>query len=184
MNGYKGLLESRTVLAGIAVVIAGALSLLGYDVDASLRDLIADQLGDIITVAGGVVAIYGRVKATRRIASGPPPGFPPPPAIVVLAALLLTGCATGPAAMTPNECLRRAAAAETGITQALGATEKMFSSGMIDGATVKDALHLIGGADLLVNSAADLCPLDEPTAIDYLEQAGRVLIEVNQLLQE
>jgi hypothetical protein len=66
---------SRTILGGIAAIIAGMLGLSSCE-DA---DLIRELLTQLASVAGGVLAIYGRIKATRAIGALPSynPSVPP-----------------------------------------------------------------------------------------------------------
>jgi hypothetical protein len=53
---------SKTIIGGIAAVIAGMLGLSSADA-AELTQLFTDAA----SVAGGALAIYGRIKATRAI---------------------------------------------------------------------------------------------------------------------
>lgn len=57
---------SRTILGGAAAVIAGLLGLSSEDAAEFTR-----LLTDFASLAGGALAIYGRVKATRAIALVP-----------------------------------------------------------------------------------------------------------------
>lgn len=54
---------SRAILGGAVAIIAGILGLSSADA-AQLTQL----LTDFASVAGGVLAVYGRIKATRAIA--------------------------------------------------------------------------------------------------------------------
>jgi hypothetical protein len=74
MDDTKSLFASRTVW-GAAVAIAAALAgALGFSVaptdQAAALSLVDQILGEwdrIATIAGAALALYGRVKATRRI---------------------------------------------------------------------------------------------------------------------
>jgi hypothetical protein len=75
MEDTKTLLESTTVWGGIVALLSGAAGLLGYQIDATLQSDIITQITGIMTIAasigsavGGVIAIWGRIKATKKIA--------------------------------------------------------------------------------------------------------------------
>lgn len=63
----KYFLTSKGVWGGIIAVVAGIAGLLGYVVSpedqASLEALVAG----IVSAVGGIVAIYGRIKATQKV---------------------------------------------------------------------------------------------------------------------
>ena len=63
----KSWVTSKGVWGGIAAVGGGVLAFFGYTIsDADLSRLI--ELGSsIASSVGGIVAIYGRVKATKKI---------------------------------------------------------------------------------------------------------------------
>lgn len=65
LTGYKGLLSSITVNAGILVFFLG---LVGIDVDKSVIDTVVTNVDNILTSVAGLVAIWGRVRATKSIA--------------------------------------------------------------------------------------------------------------------
>jgi hypothetical protein len=58
---------SKTVWGGLVAVGASALGFFGYSVDAGTQDQLSDALVMGATAIGGVLAIYGRVKATKKI---------------------------------------------------------------------------------------------------------------------
>lgn len=55
---------SKTILGGAAVVLSQAASLLGYQLDAELAVEIATS---VVGLAGGVLAIWGRLTAVQPI---------------------------------------------------------------------------------------------------------------------
>lgn len=62
MNEVKGILESKSVWGALLAIAGTVASLLGYD--------IGDTNGlanEIVVLVGSVVAIYGRVKAVKRL---------------------------------------------------------------------------------------------------------------------
>ena len=68
MSGIKNFFASKTIWGALLAVTAGVLSMAGYTVSpedqASLLELVAGG-GSLI---GGALALYGRIKATKRIA--------------------------------------------------------------------------------------------------------------------
>lgn len=61
-TGNKPWWMSKAILGGAAAILAGLLGLSSADA-AQLTQL----LTDVASVAGGALAVYGRVKATRAI---------------------------------------------------------------------------------------------------------------------
>jgi len=95
---------------GAAVTLVGsALSLLKFKLDPALLDDLRDWVLSLVTLLGGGVALYGRIRATRRVALAAPPTDPAaksqnwrmnlagPAALLLLPAALLShaaGCAS------------------------------------------------------------------------------------------
>lgn len=59
--------QSKTIIASILVVIATLLGPFGINIDAGTQTQLVDGLLAIVTAVGGLVAIYGRVTATKVI---------------------------------------------------------------------------------------------------------------------
>jgi len=59
--------ESKTVWGGLIAVGAAAAGAFGIVIDADTQDQIAECIVVIATAAGGLLAIYGRIKADREI---------------------------------------------------------------------------------------------------------------------
>lgn len=59
--------ESKTVLASLVVVLATIASMAGVQVDLTDQAEIVDLVYAIITSVAGLIAIYGRIKATATI---------------------------------------------------------------------------------------------------------------------
>ncbi|MEJ1158013.1 hypothetical protein [Prosthecomicrobium sp. N25] len=75
MEQTKTLLASRTVWGAAIAVLAAVAGLFGYVVAPDDQARAADLAGEILglwdrlaVVAGGALAIWGRVKASKRIA--------------------------------------------------------------------------------------------------------------------
>lgn len=67
----KFILTSKGVWGGILAISAGALTIFGYDLNAdeqaNLIEIITTLGSGIVSAVGGVLAIIGRVKATKKI---------------------------------------------------------------------------------------------------------------------
>ncbi|GAD55505.1 hypothetical protein [Limimaricola cinnabarinus] len=67
MTDYKSVFASKTVWAGIVVVLATIAQFFGYEISAADQASIVVILTQAVTLIGGIVAIYGRITATRKI---------------------------------------------------------------------------------------------------------------------
>jgi hypothetical protein len=63
MDDVKGLLESKTIWGALIAILATISQLFGWDLGNT--DGFAEQLTALI---GGAIAIFGRIKAVKRIA--------------------------------------------------------------------------------------------------------------------
>jgi hypothetical protein len=65
----KSIFRSRTFWGAVMTLVGGALNLGSTEV-AQLTDIslqAADAISALVTAAGAVVAIYGRIKATKSV---------------------------------------------------------------------------------------------------------------------
>lgn len=67
MDGIKNLFASKTVWGGIAALLAGVVGLLGYNIGAEDQASLVELGTGIAAAVGGIVAIVGRVVASKRI---------------------------------------------------------------------------------------------------------------------
>ncbi len=67
MNGTKVWWQSKTVWGSIIALVAGAATLAGVKLDATLQDQLAQLLSGAGEIVGGALAWYGRAKATGAI---------------------------------------------------------------------------------------------------------------------
>lgn len=67
MEGVKSALTSKAVWGGIIAVGAGLAGLIGYQIAPTDQANLVDLLTSIAAGIGGVVAIVGRIVATKRI---------------------------------------------------------------------------------------------------------------------
>ena len=59
--------KSRTVIGGVIAVGAGIAGLFGVPVDAGTQASLASTLVDLASAVGGLLAIWGRIKATHTV---------------------------------------------------------------------------------------------------------------------
>jgi len=67
MEEGKKWFESRTVWAGIVVLFATAAGAFGFELDVAAQGEITEYIMAVVTAVGALVAIVGRVKATKTI---------------------------------------------------------------------------------------------------------------------
>lgn len=67
MTDTKSILTSKGVLGGAVALAAIVAGFFGFKIDAGLQSAIGGSLNDLIAAVAAVVAIYGRVVATKRI---------------------------------------------------------------------------------------------------------------------
>lgn len=68
MEDTKKWYESKAVVAGlVGVIAAGVNQFTGYTVGEDLTPLLTDNLSSAIALVASMFAIYGRVKATKKI---------------------------------------------------------------------------------------------------------------------
>ena len=70
MSDVKTLFASKTFWGACVAVLAGALSLFGYQLAAEDQAELVNAVSGIGAAAGGLVAIYGRIVASKRIGGG------------------------------------------------------------------------------------------------------------------
>ena len=67
MTATKSLFASTTVWGGIVAVAAAVLGFLGYTFSEPDQAQVVEWIGSMAGMVGGVVAIVGRVRASKRI---------------------------------------------------------------------------------------------------------------------
>jgi len=69
MNTYdtKGIFASKTVWGGIVALLAGGAAIFGYSVSEIDQASLTEAIAGIASAVGGIIAIYGRVTATKAI---------------------------------------------------------------------------------------------------------------------
>jgi len=71
MNETKPWYQSKTIIGGAVTLAATVAAIFGVEVDEQTQAVIVDQgvaIGTAVaTVIGGVLAIYGRLKASKGI---------------------------------------------------------------------------------------------------------------------
>ena len=67
MIAQKKWYHSKAVWGGIVAVAAVGASAIGFDVDAAAREHTVDAILQLVTAAGALMAIFGRIVATDLI---------------------------------------------------------------------------------------------------------------------
>lgn len=67
LTGIKKTISSKTVWGGLAAVESGALGCVGYATLSAEQVAAFILLPSIVSIAGGLFAIYGRVVATHKV---------------------------------------------------------------------------------------------------------------------
>lgn len=67
MNGVKGLVASKTFWGAALAVVGSIAGLLGYGFSPEEQKAVIEIGTTLATAFGGLFAIYGRVKATKKI---------------------------------------------------------------------------------------------------------------------
>jgi hypothetical protein len=73
MNGTKVWWQSKTVWGSIIALLAGAATLAGVKLDATLQDQLAQLLTGAGEIVGGALAWYGRARAEGALGWGKRP---------------------------------------------------------------------------------------------------------------
>lgn len=63
MEDVKGALTSKTIWGALIAIVGVVLNAAGFESGTAL----SGAEGDIVTVIGSIIAIYGRVKAVKKI---------------------------------------------------------------------------------------------------------------------
>lgn len=71
MNGQKSWYASRGVWGGVIGVLAGAATLAGVDLNATIQSELTEIAVALGELAGGALAIYGRIKAVAAVVFTP-----------------------------------------------------------------------------------------------------------------
>ena len=67
MNNFKGVLSSKGVWGGVIVVLSALLGMFGYKIGLEDQQALTDAVSQLGAMVGGLLAIYGRITATKRI---------------------------------------------------------------------------------------------------------------------
>lgn len=67
MSEIKSLLASKTIWGALIAVFAGVLSLAGYSISADDQASLLELAAGLASTTGGAFAIYGRIKASKKI---------------------------------------------------------------------------------------------------------------------
>ncbi|MEM1366026.1 MAG: hypothetical protein AAGH82_09775 [Pseudomonadota bacterium] len=70
MTETKSWYASKTIWASVAAIIGAGLSLFGMPFGSGAEQLLAERLTELATVVAGLLALYGRLTADKRIDTG------------------------------------------------------------------------------------------------------------------
>ena len=70
MDDFKSIFASRTFWGGLLAIAAGILCFFGWTLTADDQQALVDLGVGVAASIGGVVAIWGRVRASRQIGKG------------------------------------------------------------------------------------------------------------------
>lgn len=67
MNESKSLFASKGVMGGVVAALAGVVGVFGYTITPEDQAALITLIPSIVAIVGGIVAMYGRIKATKKI---------------------------------------------------------------------------------------------------------------------
>ncbi len=67
MSGNKAWWQSRAVWGGLVAAVAGIGGLFGLNLDEASQGMVVDVAVQMATVVGALIAVIGRVRATKKI---------------------------------------------------------------------------------------------------------------------
>lgn len=67
MDDFKNLFASKTFWGGVIAVLAGILGVFGYTLAADDQAALIDGGAAVAAAIGGGIAIWGRIRATKKI---------------------------------------------------------------------------------------------------------------------
>ena len=67
MADVKSILASKTIWGAAMAVLGGVLGFLGFTVNAEDQAALVNQVPEILAGIGGIIAIWGRIVASKKI---------------------------------------------------------------------------------------------------------------------
>lgn len=67
LGGFKSMLASRTIWGALVAGGGTLLNLFGYTLEPTDQVILVNTMGEMMTIGGSLVAIWGRVAATKQI---------------------------------------------------------------------------------------------------------------------
>lgn len=67
MEQTKSMFASKTIWGGIIIVLAAVAGLLGYSIAPDDQAAIASYIDNMVMTVGGLLVIWGRITATKKI---------------------------------------------------------------------------------------------------------------------
>lgn len=67
LGGFKSMLASKTIWGALVAGGGTLLNLFGYTIGEADQMILTNAIGEMMTIGGSAVAIWGRVAATKQI---------------------------------------------------------------------------------------------------------------------
>ena len=67
MNGTKKWWESKTLWGSIIAILAAVVQIFGYQITPEMQQQLLSQITAVTAGIGGLIAMYGRLKASKKI---------------------------------------------------------------------------------------------------------------------
>ena len=67
MENMKQWYLSKTVWGALVAILAGLLPAMGLEFDAGAQSQLADDFVSLVGAVGGLIAVYGRLTAEKRL---------------------------------------------------------------------------------------------------------------------
>lgn len=65
MDDTKVWYTSKTVWGSIIAVVAGIAGAFGFNIDSAGQEVISTSIVGAVSIVGGLIALYGRLRATK-----------------------------------------------------------------------------------------------------------------------
>ncbi|MDO6966808.1 hypothetical protein [Rhizobium alvei] len=72
MEEIKAWYQSRAVWGALVAILAGVLQMAGLSLDAAGQAQLTDSVLALVGIVGGLLALYGRLKATAALGGADP----------------------------------------------------------------------------------------------------------------
>lgn len=67
MKNTKNIFTSKTIIGILTMIAVPILAMFGFNLDAELGESLNELIANAVTMGGAMLAVYGRVVATKKI---------------------------------------------------------------------------------------------------------------------